>query len=35
MLLSLVHFATRRLLRLLTADGDRTNGARDLEILIL
>lgn len=34
MLLSLVYLAVRRLLRLLT-EGDRTNAARDIEILVL
>jgi putative transposase len=35
MLLSLVYFALRRLLRLLTAGGDRADVARDIEILVL
>jgi hypothetical protein len=35
MLLSLVHFAVRRLVRLLTAGGDRDHAARDVEILVL
>ena len=34
MLLSLVYLAIRRLLRLLT-EGDRTDAARDIEILVL
>ena len=35
MLLSLVYLAVRRLLRLLTAGGDRNDVARDVEILVL
>ena len=35
MLLSLVYLAVRRLLRLLTAGGDRDDVARDVEILVL
>ena len=35
MLLSLVYFAIRRLLRLLTAGGDRDDVSRDVEILVL
>jgi len=35
MLLSLVYFAVRRLLHLLTARGDRADVARDVEILVL
>ncbi|MCL5736136.1 MAG: integrase core domain-containing protein [Actinobacteria bacterium] len=35
MLLSLVYFVVRRLLRLLTAGGDRADVARDVEILVL
>ena len=35
MLLSLVYFALRRLLRLLTASSDRDYAAREIEILVL
>jgi len=35
MLLSLLYFALRRLLRLLTASGDRDDVARDVELLVL
>ena len=35
MLLSLVYFAVRRLLRLLTAGCDRDEVAREIEILVL
>ena len=35
MLLSLLYFALRRLLRLLTASGDRDEAAREIEILVL
>ena len=35
MLLSLLYFALRRLLRLLTAGGDRADVARDVELLVL
>src|SRR5664280_2481443 len=35
MLLSLLYFALRQLLRLLTAGGDRDDVARDVEILVL
>jgi putative transposase len=35
MLLSLLYFALRRLLRLLTASGDRDDTAREIEILVL
>ena len=35
MLLSLVYFAVRRLLRPLTAGSDRDDVARDVEILVL
>jgi putative transposase len=35
MLLSLLYFAVRRLLRLLTAGGDRADVAREIEILVL
>ena len=35
MLLSLLYFALRRLLRLLTASGDRDDAARDVELMVL
>ena len=35
MVLSLVYFALRRLLRLLTAGGDADDVARDVELLVL
>jgi hypothetical protein len=35
MLLSLLYFAVRRLLRVLTANGDRDDAAREVEILVL
>jgi hypothetical protein len=35
MLLSLIYFAVRRLLRLVTASGDRDDVARDVELLVL
>ncbi len=35
MLLSLVYFAVRRLLRLLTRGGERDDAAREIEILVL
>jgi hypothetical protein len=35
MLLSLLYFALRRLLRLLTASGDCDDAAREIEILVL
>jgi transposase len=35
MLLSLLYFALRRLLRLLTATGGRDDAARDIELLVL